>query len=330
MTTAGWMTRRFLPAALFAAVFAGGLSFVRAWHFFLVGFQGMLAGGVVGWISGCMGRNDPEAYWTFGQRCWLGVSMMIIYSFSGLLVLSILNAGPIDPPLYWLGEVLDGFRQEEFVGTGHVQAYHGEITGAWWVFLNLVDAGLFGFLFIALCRVGLAPDKDENSGTEENEIMGSSLVKPEPGSHAAFHAMFALLGLLLAAVCLNWALERSMETDPAVSSGFMAWEKYEGTWRFAEGKGIFSETESVKSFKVMPLGMNSLALTGLDGGFHLTLNPDGRLFRGLLYRKSKNGRLRMSPVRVRFSPDGKTMIMVVTRYEIGGRRDVVFEAERQE
>ena len=130
MTASGWMAKRVLPALLITVVVAVGLAFFRASGLFLIGFQGMAAGALIGWLTGRMGRTDPGAYWNFNQRCWLGVSTAVIFLITHLVTLSILNAGPVDTPLYWLGEVVQGFQEEEFAGAGRVQAIQGKMEGA--------------------------------------------------------------------------------------------------------------------------------------------------------------------------------------------------------
>jgi hypothetical protein len=97
---------------------------------FLIGFQGMAAGALIGWLTGRMGRTNPDVYWNFNQRCWLGVSTAVIFLITHLVTLSILNAGPVDTPLYWLGEVMQGFQKEEFAGAGRFQAIQGKMEGA--------------------------------------------------------------------------------------------------------------------------------------------------------------------------------------------------------
>jgi hypothetical protein len=60
MTAPAWAVKRFLPVLLVTAGVATGLAYFRASGVFLIGFQGMFAGGcLVGWPGGLVVRT-PE------------------------------------------------------------------------------------------------------------------------------------------------------------------------------------------------------------------------------------------------------------------------------
>ncbi|MBN2314575.1 MAG: hypothetical protein JXM79_11645 [Sedimentisphaerales bacterium] len=341
MAGISWVLKRFLPVLLITLGASIGLAFFRASQVFLIGLQGMLAGGVLGWIAGRIGRKDPGVYWSFQQRCWLGVSVTVVYLAAHLVALSWLKAGPVDTPLYWLGEVVRGFHEEHFVSTGRFQGYQGKIEGGWWVVMTVVDAGLFWFLFIALCVVGVCPDrKAENNApsgavenpppdvvdwTQEHDANGALI---EPKSRTAFFSMlFVIVGLAVSGG-LYWQFADGAQPEMTFSSGIAAMKQYEGLWRFKKGRGLFHDDADARSFTIMALGFGSLSLKGATGNFMLSLDQDGRNFRGLLFMTRQTGGIGQFSVRVRFAPNGNTLTMSVVNFQIGGRRDIVLEAEK--
>jgi hypothetical protein len=60
----------------------------------------------------------------------------------------------------------------------------------------------------------------------------------------------------------------------------------------------------------------------------LSLNQDGRAFSGLLFMMRESGGMGQFSARVKFAPDGKALTLSLTNFEIGGRRDIVLEAEK--
>ena len=336
-----WVIKRFLPVLLMTIGTAVGLAFFRASEVFLIGLQGMLAGGLLGWIAGRFGRKDPAAAWSFQQRCWLGVSMTVVYVASHLVALSWLKAGPVDTPLYWLGEVVRGFQEESFVSTGRFQGYQGKIEGGWWIVMTVVDAGLFWFLFIVLCVVGVCPDRkiesDASSGAVENppqDIVDWTQKRDANGalieakSRTAFFATLFVLAGLSVAGGFYWQFANGAQPEMTFSSGIAAMKQYEGQWRFREGRGLFPDDADARSFTITPLGFGSLSLKGVTSNFMLSLNQDGRNFRGLLFMTRESGGVGQFSARVRFAPDGNMLTMSVVHFQIGGRRDLVLEAEK--
>ncbi|MCF7974912.1 MAG: hypothetical protein K9N55_13920 [Phycisphaerae bacterium] len=341
MTPMNWAVKRFLPVLLITVGVAVGLAFLRASQVFLIGLQGMFAGGLIGWLAGRLGRRDSGVYWTFPQRCWLGVSMMLIYVVTHLVTLSILNAGPVDTPLYWLGEVVQGFQEEGFASAGRFQSYQGKIESGWWVFMNALDAGLFWFLFIAFCVMGVCPDRNpaatdaSQSGqalperdVDSGEAYGDPGATLQPGSKAAFYAMvFVLAGLGVAGVLYRQFMN-APQSRMTYSEELAALTQYEGQWRFKEGRRLLPDDADARSFTIMPLGFGSLSLKGDTGNFTLSLNQDGRAFSGLLFMMRESGGMGQFSARIKFAPDGNSLTMSVTNFEIGGRRDIVLEAKK--
>jgi hypothetical protein len=341
MTAPAWAVKRFLPVLLVTAGVATGLAYFRASGVFLIGFQGMFAGGMLGWMAGRLGRKDPGAYWSFNQRCWLGVSMMVVYSVMHLVALSMLKAGPVDTPLYWIEEVMQGFQGEEFLSSGRFQVHEGKIEGGWWIFMNLLDAGLFWFLFIAFCVVGVCPDKAEEQ--EDSSSTEEDLVSPEtnsvdedeeavamlqPCSNVAFYAMLSVLAGVLICGGLYWKMVNGPPAQMTYSAGIAAMKKYEGQWEFKKGLGMLSEETEARSFTITALGRNGLLLKNVVDGYTLSLNQDGRLFSGLLFMTREGGRLGQFSARVQFTPQRNHLTMSVVNFEVGGRRDIVLEADK--
>ena len=336
-----WVIKRFLPVLLMTIGTAVGLAFFRASEVFLIGLQGMLAGGLLGWIAGRFGRKDPAAAWSFQQRCWLGVSMTMVYVASHLVTVSLLNAGPVDTPLYWLGEVVRGFQEESFISTGRFQGYEGTLEGGWWIVMNVVDAGLFWFLFIVLCVVGVCPDRktesDTSSGvvgnpppdvvdwTQKRDVHGATI---ESSSRTAFFSTLLVLVGGVVAGGVYWQFVNGAQPQMTYSAGIAAMKQYEGQWRFKEGRGLLPDDANARSFSITPLGYGSLSLKGATGNFTLSLDQDGRNFRGLLFMTRQSGGVGQFSARVRFAPDGNTLTMSVVHFQIGGRRDLVLEAEK--
>ncbi len=327
ITASGWIAKRVLPALLIAVVVAVGLAFFRASGLFLIGFQGMAAGALIGWLTGRMGRTDPGAYWNFNQRCWLGISTAVIFLITHLVTLSILNAGPVDTPLYWLGEVIQGFQQEEFASAGYLQAIQGKMEGPWWIGMNLLDAWLFWFLFIALCVVGVCPDKteDEADSVERPEEQGAVLPSH---SNAAFYALLLVIAGLAVAGGVYWQLSSGPGPQMSYSAGIAAMKQYEGSWRFAHGQGLFPDDEDARSFAITPLGRDGLLLKGVTENFTLSLTQDGPLFNGLLFMLGQSGAAGQYSARVRFSSERDTLTMAVVNFEMNGRRDIVLQGKR--
>jgi hypothetical protein len=341
MTTMGWVVKRFVPVLLITAGVAVGLAFFRVSEVFLIGLQGMFAGGLIGWLAGRLGRRDPGAYWSFQQRCWLGMGMMMVYATTHLVTLSVLKAGPVDTPLYWLGEVVQGFQEESFASAGRFQSYQGKIESGWWIFMNALDAGLFWFLFIAFCVMGVCPDRNPaaTASPQSGQALPESDVDPDdacdapgdipqPSSKAAFYAMVFVLAGLGAAGVLYRQFMNEPQSQMTYSEELAALKKYEGQWRFKEGRRLLPEDADARSFTIMPLGFGSLSLKGDTGNFTLSLNQDGRAFSGLLFMMRESGGMGQFSARVKFAPDGKALTLSVTNFEIGGRRDIVLEAEK--
>lgn len=336
-----WVIKRFAPVLFITIGIAIGLAYFRASQVFLIGLQGMLTGGVLGWIAGRLGRRDPGEYWSFQQRCWLGMSMTVVYMASHLVALSILNAGPVDTPLYWLGEVIRGFQEERFVSTGRFQGYQGTIEGGWWIVMAIVDAGLFWFLFIVLCIVGVCPDRkvenDAPASTTENsppDVVDWTHKRDANGalietkSRTAFAStLFVLVGLVVTGVIYQQYFNEPLP-EMTYSEGFAAMKQYEGQWRFKDGRELFNDDADGRTFTITPLGFGGLSLKGVTGYFTLSLNQDGRNFSGLLFRTRETGSTGQFSARVRFAPDGNTLTMSVVNFQIGGRRDIVLEAEK--
>lgn len=322
MTTVTWLIKRFSPILAITLAVAVGLAFFRAANVFLIGLQGMAAGELIGWLAGRLGRQDPAAYMDFRQRCWFGLSMAVVYLITHLVCLSALNAGPADTPLYWLEEVMQGFQQEEFSSAGRFEAVQGKMEGRWWVFMNVLDAGLFWFLFLGLCVAGLSPGRDDAVDAGQDEL--SPVVA---SSNAAFWGMCLVLVAFAAAGGLYWFLARGPQ-QVTYSAGIAAMKKYEGQWRFTEGQSLLGDDAESRSFVITALGPDLLLLKGTTDNFTLSLSRDGQLFTGPLFRLNQSEFVGQYSARVRFSAEQDSLTLAVVNFQISGRRDILLRAER--
>lgn len=329
ISATGWLIKRFLWALLITMAVSIGQAYFRVSGVFLIGFQGMATGALIGWLVGRLGRQDPGVYWAFNQRCWLGVSMAVAYMIIHLVTLSILNAGPVDTPLYWLGEIMQGFQKEEFASSGRFQAIQGKMEGGWWVCMNILDAGLFWFLFIALCVVGVCPDarEDEADAIDEPNEATEEAILPSH-SHIAFYGLLLVLAGISIAGGLYWQSISGPEPQTTYSAGIAAMKQYEGQWRFVTGQGLFPNDEEARSFTITPLSRDGLLLKGVTGNFTLSLTKEGQMFSGLLFLLRQTNASAQFSARVRFSPEHNTLTMAVVNFEIGGRRDIVLQGKR--
>ena len=146
-------------------------------------------------------------------------------------------------------------------------------------------------------------------------------------ANVIFGVFLVLAGLVTGGVLYGQFVNGPQE-EMTFSSGLAAMQQYEGQWRFKQGRGLFPEDTEARSFTVMPLGFGSLSLKGETGNFMLSLNQDGHQFKGLLFMKRESGGLGQFSVRVRFAPDGNSLTMSVVNFQIGGRKDIVLEAEK--
>jgi hypothetical protein len=195
--------------------------------------------------------------------------------------------------------------------------------------MNVLDAGLFWFLFIALCVVGVCPDKTENNvdSIERSEEEGAIL---SSRSHAASNALLLVLAGLTVTGGLYWQFSSGPGPQVSYSAGIATMKQYEGSWRFMNGQELFPDNEDSRSFTITPLGRDGLLLKGVTGNFTLSLSPDGPLFTGLLFMVGQSSTPGQYSARIRFSPGRDTLTMAVVNFEINGRRDIMLQGKRIE
>lgn len=83
----------FLGLGLLLTIIAAGF---RGMTIFFPGLTGMLVGGVLGWICGRIGRDDPEKVWSFGNRVGLTLGATMLYSLDATQIRT-LSVDPATP-----------------------------------------------------------------------------------------------------------------------------------------------------------------------------------------------------------------------------------------
>ena len=160
-----WIQFRFAPIAALAVILGVVTGYARTQMGFIIGIQGMVAGGIMGYLSGRLGRGDPLVDWTCGRRLRMLVWITVLFAGFHLGTLSAIHSTGVSGPLEWLGDVLKGYESEPFFGARrHGSAVVGKVDEVWWVVFQLTDLGLFAFLSIAFQAIGFFPDKEKNRG----------------------------------------------------------------------------------------------------------------------------------------------------------------------
>jgi hypothetical protein len=171
MTWLAWLLKRILPAVILTALAGFIAGVARAFIGFVPGIQGMILGGVLGAIIGRLGRNDPERYWRFGIRIGMALVFPLICFLPHLVGLAIPHALAGDPT--WLIDVLTGYAKEPFAGLaglpGNRHVVSGGLEDLGWILFNLVDLGLFAFLFLAGLTLGYFPSEKKTADADEGE-----------------------------------------------------------------------------------------------------------------------------------------------------------------
>jgi hypothetical protein len=267
-STAGWIVRRWAPVValgLAAGAVAGAL---RGGVGFLVGIQGMLLLGVLGYVAGRIGRGDPERFWTFSQRIWLSLTIALVVGIVEVVVLSFVRAGPHDGALEWLGQVTSGYVSESGASLGQtgrvVRGHVLTLTGGWWVFFTALDLVLGAFVFLATTVVGLGASRAE----EEPKASGSR------AAGLLFVAVLACAGTTGAAAML-WQRHES-RSDILSLDNLRRNQRLVGPWVITEGDGLGGVPAAQRRFAVELLGMDSIAAAGEDRAFLISLDPVGR------------------------------------------------------
>ncbi len=329
MSTPDWIARRWAPILLLGLVAGAAAGALRGSFGFAVGIQGMLVLGLLGYVSGRIGRTDPDRLWSFSQRLWLALTVAVVFGVAQVVVLSAVRAGPHDGALEWLGDVTNGYMAESGASLGQtgrvVRGHVLTLTGGWWVFFTVLDLLLGAFVFLATSVVGLGAPRETKA-------------KAAPASRAAgllFVAVLAFGGLASGAL-VAWQRHES-KSDVLSMDNLRRNRRLVGAWELVEGDGLSRVPEPQRRFTVALVGMDSIAAVSDDRAFVVGLDPVGR--KGDRF----SGRLDPGPgfawfavpatpaypsgfeVRVVVAADGLSMDLVVER-RIGDKR--AFTARR--
>jgi hypothetical protein len=318
MTGGQWMRTRFVPVVLAAAIVGALLGMARgAMNTVFFGIQGMLVGGVGGYLATRFGRSDPERFWSIGQRFWLGVGVMLTFTTADLVATSAAHAGPIDTPLYWLTEVVDGFVREPFLSVTHTGSASGAMTGTWWIIFTVVDAALLLFLFVGGSAAGL--------GGAKRPAAPEALARTASARNAAV----AVAVLIAAGGALYAYAPWRQQENPYSLENAKRIRQLAGQWKMGGGHGVFAETDEELRFSLKAVGYNALVGLPAGGGrYRMSIDNHGDDYRGMLFT-ARNGETAMPLYfRMRPSPDASRLTMVFTVYGMGGRREVVITATR--
>jgi hypothetical protein len=339
-----WLFRIGLPLVLLAAAVGAAAGAARWAVGFIPGMQGMLTGGVLGWLAGRRARREDVRIWGGGQRFWLWLNLTLTCALAGLAVLSVLRTPPLAGPLEWLGDVTGGYAREAFFGARAIDPVHGTLSGGWWIGFNVLDIVLFFFLGILVLgatvqrrlepgrktlddppRVGedaagiWAEDNDEEEPEEEVAPGGPF---PLPHARRLFWIQWVVAAAVLTGVHLGAGRSPAMRYDP---SALARLQELTGRFAFDDGQGLLAPSGRGGAFTVQVWGGNGLFFRSEpDGEYGISLDGEGRDFRGRLYQGS-----RLIPVRARFAGDGQTLTLAGPVYVPGGSRvDGVVQARR--
>jgi hypothetical protein len=267
-STASWIVRRWMPVVALGLAAGAVAGAFRGAVGFLVGIQGMLLLGVLGYVAGRMGRSDPERFWTFAQRIWLSLTIALVVGVVEVVVLSVVRAGPHDEALEWLGQVTNGYVSESGASLGQtgrvVRGHVLRLTGGWWVFFTALDLVLGAFVFLAMTVVGLRAPRTEEAPRAA-------------GSRAAallFVAVLAFASVASGALVL-WQRHES-RSDVLSMDNFRRNQRLVGSWVIASGDGLRDIPAPQRRFSVKLLGMDSIAALADDQAFLISLDPVGR------------------------------------------------------
>lgn len=267
-----------IALALLLGWMLGGL---RAEGRFVMGLQGALAGALLGWAAGRLGRAEPENAWSFTFRCAqvLGLGLLFTAAVLGFTSRGHVQAG--DAPLTWLGAMLSDEGREAFFGLGRFRVQVGRMGGLAWSLFTLLDLAFF--LGAGLLALGVARGK--GPGPREG---GARRVR----TWRAF-----LLPMAVAAVLLLILWQPESRRAPS----------YAGVWRAQEeGCGGMGATP----VRLAAEGQGHLRGASEDGAFRWSLRVGWNSLRGLVYRVQE-GRVSALPVRGRLSRDGRSLHLVV-------------------
>jgi len=152
-----WWIRRAVPLVALAVAVGAAAGWFRWVVGFIPGLQGMLIGGVLAWMAGRWAQRPDAAHWEPAGRFRLWLMMSLSCWLAIVATLSLLHAQSLTAPLGWLYDVTQGFAGEDFLGAGVYNTVEGELQGAWWIALNVLD---LVFLFsLGILVLGVVVEK---------------------------------------------------------------------------------------------------------------------------------------------------------------------------
>ncbi len=338
MRTGQFITRRLLPVIGLTLVLSLGFGLGRATILFVPGIVGMIAGGVLGYAAGRIGRGDPLRLWLFPTRAGLTLGATLLYVTTSIAVVAIVSSLPLGLPAEWIGDVLSGTDSEMFVGhsVNSFQSTGGPLTGAWWVIFIGVDALLFAFLFLITTGVGYSPDEDEELLEEEDASVDahpSETLTPPPLPFDArpprlgtiSFAGFALCTTAIIAVVMAWpevAVLAGGEPTPQVAAG-----QLQGQWVFGPEARFLGPTDDSRTFTgSIGLGREFAGFSKLESQFMISMAPrrDG-VYEGRIYVRQRD----ILTARMRPSADRNELRFLVDWPTRTGMEQVEIRAYRQ-
>ena len=270
ITGGQWIRTRFVPIVLGAVIVGALLGMARgAMNAVFFGIQGMLVGGGGGYLATRFGRSDPDRFWLIGQRFWLGVGVILAFTTANLVAASAAHAGPIDTPLYWLTEVVDGFVREPFLSVTRTWSASGAMTGTWWIIFTVVDAALLLFLFVGGSAAGLGDA--ERPAAPESPARTSS----------ARNAAVAVAVLIAAGAALYAYAPWRQQENPYSLENAKRIRQLAGQWKMDGGHGVFADTDEELRFSLKAVGYNTLVGAPAGGGRYRMSIDQGDDYRGM-------------------------------------------------
>ncbi len=317
MSTLDWIARRWAAAVGLGLVAGGAAGAFRGTVGFVVGIQGMLVLGVLGYVVGRTGRGDPDRFWTLSQRIWLSLTIALVVGVVQVAVLSAVRAGPHDSALEWLGNVTNGYVAESGASLSQagrvVRGHVLTMTGGWWVFFTVLDLLLGAFVFLATTVAGLgAPRAEEGPSATGSRAAG-----------LLFVAALAFAGTASGALVL-WR-QRESRSDVLSLDNLRRNQRLVGAWEIVEGDGLDRIPAPQRRFAVKLLGMDAIAVVADDHAFLISLDPVGRKGEGFEGRLDPGPGFAWFPVpptlglsagfrvRVVVAADDRSMDLVVER-----------------
>lgn len=318
MTASRWLILRLLPCVLLVAAGTAIAGLFRTYMLFLPGIMGMIAGGVLGWATGRIGRGDPEDVWAFGHRVWLALGAGILFSVGAAAVISVLHVGALGLPLDWLSEVVAGHEGELFAGTStnSFQSVEGTITGAWWLVFVFVDGLLFSFLFLVTTVIGWRPDDDVGEQEEDPLRAPPPLAPPGIGPPLSLMSfgLFLFVSLAVIGGLAAWPYLTGPSEAELAESTLMS--ELQGDWVFGEEATFLGHTVEERSFTFSRgLGTELAGFSKISPHFMLSLEMrrDG-LFEGRLHVRMRD----TLSVRMQPSEDRNSLVLFVDTYSPAG------------